>query len=317
MERKKVIIDTDCGSDDAVAIAMALNEPSIEILMFTTVHGNVSAKQAAINTLTTIEYSNTYEPPVYIGCAKPLLRSSEFAYETHGDDGLGDLGFVPKRLKVAKGNGVIKLIEALEKANDKEIEVITLGTLTNIAIAMRMAPNVMKKIKRISMMGTQGVGRGNVTPVAEFNIWQDAEAAKIVFEFGVPILAVGWDACLDEALLNSDDIQKIREGSKLGKFAMDCNRQLMKLNRERFGYDVLDLADPSAISAILYPESIKVCDDYYCEVDVSSGISYGSVLVYDEFDSKNKPNAAICSKLHGDKFKQYMYKTLCESQKRN
>jgi len=139
--------------------------------------------------------------------------------------------------------------------------------------------------------------------------------AKIVFEFGVPILAVGWDACLDEALLDSDDIKKIRNGSELGKFAMDCNRQLMELNRERFGYDVLDLADPSAISAILYPESIKECDDDYCEVDTSSSLSYGSVLVYDKFASTNKPNAAICSKLHGDKFKQYMYKTLCQSQK--
>ncbi len=314
MKKRKVIIDTDCGSDDAMAIAMALNEPTIEILFFTTVHGNVTAKQAAINTLTTIEYSKTYEPPVYIGCKKPLIRDSHFAFETHGNDGMGDIGLVPKRLKIKKGYGVLKLIEALTNAEDQEIEIITLGTLTNIAIAMRIAPDVMKKAKRISMMGSQGLGKGNVTPMAEFNIWQDAEAAKIVFEFGVPLLVVGWDACLGDAMLDSADLEKISSGSKLGKFTIDCNRQLLEMNRDRFGVELLDMADPAAMSAILNSDTICDCDDYYCEVDISTGPSYGAVLVYDNFECKKPANAAVCSKLHGSKFKDYLYKTLCESQ---
>ena len=110
-ERKKLIIDTDCGSDDAMAIAMALRDPGYEILCFTTVTGNVDARQAALNTLFTIEAAGTYEPPVYIGCELPLLVPFVGAAETHGQDGMGDMGLVPKRLKVAEGNGVLKIAE--------------------------------------------------------------------------------------------------------------------------------------------------------------------------------------------------------------
>jgi len=314
MDKRKIIIDTDCGSDDAMAIAMALNEPSVHIELITTVHGNVSAKQAMINTLTTIEYAKSYEPPVYLGCEKPLLIESHFAFETHGDDGMGDIGLKPKRLKACEGNGVIALLKCLEESEQGEIELITIGTLTNIAVAIRMAPEVMKKVKRISIMGTSGLGPGNVTPVAEFNIWQDAEAAKIVFAFDVPLFVIGWDACLGEAMLDKDDIKKIREGSPLGQFAIDCNRQLMLMNRERFGSDVLDMADPAALAAILYPECIKTVGDYYCEIDTSSGISYGAAMVYDCADWGKKPNVTIVSALHGEKFKNYLYQTLCASQ---
>lgn len=180
--KKKIIIDTDCGSDDAMAIAMALNDPTYEIQLITTVSGNVPVQQATINTLTTIEYAGTYEPPVYMGCEKMLLRELECAYETHGQDGMGDIGLVPKRLKAAEGNGVIKLIEALRNSEPGEIDIVALGPLTNLAIAIRLDYEVMKKAGRIVIMGTAGLGDGNVTPVAEFNIWQDAEAAKIVTE---------------------------------------------------------------------------------------------------------------------------------------
>ena len=167
-EKKKIIIDTDCGSDDAMAIAMALNDPTYEIQLITTVSGNVPVQQATINTLTTIEYAGTYEPPVYMGCEKMLLRELECAYETHGQDGMGDIGLVPKRLKAAEGNGVIKLIEALRNSEPGEIDIVALGPLTNLAIAIRLDYEVMKKAGRIVIMGTAGLGDGNVTPVTLF-----------------------------------------------------------------------------------------------------------------------------------------------------
>ena len=106
MDRKKLIIDTDCGSDDAVAIAMVLNDPNFEVIMCTTVSGNVNCKQAAINTLTTIEHAGTYEPPVYMGAIDMLLRDMQYAAETHGEDGMGDIGLVPHRLKIGEGNEI-------------------------------------------------------------------------------------------------------------------------------------------------------------------------------------------------------------------
>ncbi len=309
--KEKLIIDTDCGSDDAMAIAMALNDPAYEILFMTTVSGNVEVGQATINALTTIEYAETYEPPVYRGSEKMLLRNLVYAHETHGSDGMGDIGLQPKRLKASDGNAVIKIIEALNKSEKDEISIIALGPLTNIALAIRLDYEAMKKAKRIVIMGTAGDGDGNVTPVAEFNIWQDAESAKIVTESGLEnIVYVGWSACLGDAMLNPKEIEKIRTGSKLGKFSIDCNKNLLEMNRERFGDDYLDMADPAAIAAALYPECIEKCEKYYCEVDVTNGPSYGNVLVDFNHVTEKTPNVYICSKLHAEKYKDYIYQTL-------
>lgn len=311
IERKKIIIDTDCGSDDAVAIAMALNDPKYEIQMITTVSGNVPMLQATKNTLTTIEYAGTYEPPVYMGSDMMLLRQLSYAYETHGSDGMGDIGFAPKKLKPSEGNGVIKMIEALRNSKDGEIDIIAIGPLTNIALAIRLDYEAMKKAGRIVIMGTAGLGDGNVTPVAEFNIWQDPEAAKIVTESGLKeIIFVGWDACLGDSMLNPKDIEKIRTGSALGRFAMDCNKNLLEMNRERFGDDYLDMADPSAMAAALYPECIERCDKYYCQVDTSNGIGYGAMMVDKNSVLGKEPNIYICSKLFPDKYKEYVFRTL-------
>lgn len=309
--KKKLIIDTDCGSDDAMAIAMALNDPKYEILMFSTVSGNVCMEQATINTLTTIEYADTYEPPVYKGTDKMLFKELVFAHETHGEDGMGDIGLVPKHLRAAEGNGVLKMIEALRASEDGEIDIVALGPLTNLAIAIRLDYAAMKKAGRVVIMGTAGLGPGNVTPVAEFNIWQDAEAAKIVVESGLEnIIFVGWDACCGDAMLNPEEIEEIRNSGPLGKFAIECNRQLMELNHERFGGNYLDMADPSAMAAALYPECIEHCEKYYCEVDVTNGPSYGNVLVDTMHWSGKEPNCYICSKLYPDKYKEYIYRTL-------
>ena len=310
MEKRKLIIDTDCGSDDAVAIAMAMREPSVEVLMLVTVDGNVPMEQAAKNTLTALEYADTYYPPVYRGSSRPLLREPVYAYETHGSDGLGDLGFVPKKTCLSEGNGIVKMLEILQKSNPGEIEIVTLGPLTNLAIALMLDSAALSKAKRIYSMASSGLGIGNVSPVAEFNIWHDAESAKIFLEANLPITFIGWDACLGEAMLEEDDIEKIRNSGTLGRFAIDSNRQLLELNRSRFGRPALDMADPAAMAAVLCPECIKDCNEYFCEIDISQGPSYGAMLVdrYHEFGKK--PNAALVSSLKAGLYKQYLVKTL-------
>jgi len=308
---KKLIIDTDCGSDDAMAIAMALNDSAYHIELITTVAGNVTMEQATKNALTTIEYAGTYEPPVYRGTDRMLLRDLVYAHETHGKDGMGDIGLRPRQLRARKENGILKMLEVLRESKMGEIDIIALGPLTNLALAIRLNYEAMKKAGRIVIMGTAGLGAGNVTPVAEFNIWQDAEAAKIVTESGLKqIIFVGWDACLGECMLNPQEIEKVRNGSELGKFAIDCNRQLLEMNRKRFGDDYLDMADPAAVAAALYPECIARCEEYYCEVDISNGPSYGAVLVDVNCFSGKEPNVYICSKLHADKYKDYIFRML-------
>ena len=310
-KRKKLIIDTDCGSDDAMAIAMALNDERYEIIMITTVSGNVRMKQATYNTLTTLKVTDSYYPPVYMGTDEMLVRDWVGAAETHGNDGMGDLNLVDYSLKPQEAYAVIKMLEALRDSEDGEIDIIALGPLTNLALAIRLEPEIMKKAGRIVVMGTAGLGTGNVSPVAEFNIWQDAEACKVVLESGIdPLIFVGWDACLDEAMLNAEEIRTIRESGPLGRFCIDSNITLQVMNRDRFGDDYLDMADPAAMAAALYPECIENCDKYYCEVETGKGPSYGGVLVDFYHFSGKEPNAYICSKLKPDLYKNYIFRTL-------
>lgn len=309
MSRKKIIIDTDGGSDDAVAIIMALNDPSYDVVMISTVAGNVPMEQAARNVLTVIEHAGAYEPPVYRGCGKMLFRELECAYDAHGKDGLGDVGFAPKRLKVQEENGVTAMLRMLRESEDGEIDIIALGPLTNLALAARLDEEVFCKSGHIVSMGTAGLGDGNVSPVAEYNIWQDAEAAKIVLESGhEKIMFVGWDACLGDCMLSADEIKVLQESGEAGKFAMECSRQLMELNRKKYGAFSLDLADPVAMAAALHPECIEKCAPYYCQVDISAGPGYGAVMVDKQNILEKKPNACICSKLDAVKFKEYLYR---------
>lgn len=310
-QTKKIIIDTDCGSDDAMAIAMALNDPNYEILMLSTVSGNVHVSQATLNTLTTIEHAGTYEPQVYVGSDKMLIRKLDYAHETHGNDGMGDIGLEPYRLKAQTENGVLRMLDLLKASDPGEIDLIAIGPLTNIALAIRLDLEAVKKAGRIVIMGSAGLGDGNATPVAEFNIWQDAEAAKIVTEAGLNnIMFVGWDASLGDSMLTPIEIAKIKSSGDLGKFTIDCNKDLIEMNKSRFGDAYLDMADPAAMAAALYPDCIETCDKYYCEIDTTNGPSYGAMLVDKNNVTGKTPNAYVCSKLNARKYKQYIYKTL-------
>ena len=310
MGKRKLIIDTDCGSDDAVAIAMALRNPDVEVLMISTVCGNVSMEQAVQNTLTTLEYADTYFPPVYRGCSSPLLRKASFAFETHGNDGLGDHGFMPKKLKPASGNGIVEMLSLLREAHPGEIEIVTLGPLTNLAVARMLDPETLRRVKRISSMGGTGLGYGNVSPLAEFNIWQDGEAAKILLDFGAPLMFIGWDACLGDAIFQEHEIHHIETSGELGRFAIQCNSRLIELNKTRFGSAVIDMADPAAMAAVLWPECIKTCAEYPCEVEITNGPSYGALIVDRNHEFGRKPNAVICSELHAGLFKQCVINAL-------
>ena len=309
--RQKIIIDTDCGSDDAMAIAMALNDENYEILMINTVTGNVRVEQAIANTLTTIKVAASYAPPVYRGASETLVRDWVGAQDVHGNDGMGDFDLVDYSMKPAEGNGILKMLEVLKENEEGTIDIITLGPLTNIALGILLDPETMSRASRIVMMASAGLGWGNVSPVAEFNIWQDPEACKIVLDSQIrEKVFVGWDACLDEAMLTSQEIDEIRESGPLGRFCIDSNIVLMNMNKERFGSKCLDMADPAAMAAALYPPCIMDYDKYYCEVDISKGPCYGALLVDNFRFSGKQPNAYIVSRLKPDLYKQYIYKTL-------
>lgn len=307
--KKKLIIDTDGCSDDAMAIMMALKDERYQVEMISTVDGGVSTKQAALNVLVVEEYAKTYYPPVYEGATKSFLRSERHGIASlHGKDGMGDLFLAPKKLKIKKENGVDKILETLKNNKAKTIKIIALGPLTNIALAIMNDPKTMARVKEIDIMGTGGLGLGNVTPAAECNIWQDPIATQIVLESNLPLMFVGWDACRGDAFLHEEEIDRIANSGKLGKLAIDCNRLMIDLNVKRMNKRWIDLADVAAMAAALEPSVIDTCDKYYLNCDTSGGISDGAVLVDVLGTTGKDPNAYVCSKLKADKYKEYILK---------
>ena len=308
--RQKIIIDTDCGSDDAMAIAMALNDERYEVMMITTVSGNVRVDQATYNTLTTIRMSDSYHPPVYVGRNDMLKRKWEGSDDTHGMDGMGDEDLVDYSLKYDEGDAVEKIIEALNDNPDKTIDIITLGPLTNIATIIDKDPEVLKKARRIIMMATPGTASGNVTANAEFNVWQDGEAFDRVINAGLDNLtAVGWSACLDEAMLDEKEIEIIKRSNELGHFLIRANKTLVGLNETRFGYKCLDMADPAAMAAALLPECIKDSRPCHIQVNLSDDEYYGEVYI----DYVKKPNVTLVTALKDDIYTGYIMSTLTKS----
>jgi hypothetical protein len=176
------LIDTDVASDDAVALIMALRAPDVGVVAITTVAGNVEVQQATRNALYTVELCGA-DVPVYVGAEKPLLRPHENATWFHGNDGLGEHGYPPARQAPAKTHAVEAIIEAIE--SHPGLVVVTLGPLTNLALAVLRKPSIADKVGRCVVMGGGPCTEGNVTPAAEYNIWVDPEAARIVLHSGL------------------------------------------------------------------------------------------------------------------------------------
>lgn len=309
MEKRKLIIDTDCGSDDAMAIAIALNDPAYEIVMFTTLSGNVNSRQAAANLLTTLKVSDSYYPPVYIGEDRPLKREFIGASDTHGQDGMGDLDLVDYSLMPEKGDGVDKIIETLEKSKEGSIDIVTLGPLTNLSKVAMKSPELLRKAGKIFCMASQGFGEGNMSEFAEFNIFQDPEACQIVLDLRLDNLYfVSWDACLGECILDEEDIDELNKMSRLSNFMIRCNRQLLELNRQRFEEDCLDMADPAAMIAYLNPECIEDCRKFYCNVMLKDDDPhYGELLIEEDIE---RANVYLVSRLNGAIYKRILKERL-------
>ncbi len=274
---RKFIIDTDTASDDAVALVMALQYPDIDVLAITTVAGNVPLKQGTQNALYTVELCGK-DTPVYAGCAKPILRNLSTAENVHGNDGMGDIGLPLNGRIPADGHGVDILREVIN-ANANDITLITLGPLTNVAVALLREPELAQKVSHCYIMGGIGSGHGNITPGAEFNVWVDPEAAKIVFESGMPITMVGWDISWKYATFNkaeSDDIRQI--GTPLAEFVVDIQATLDEYAKAESGLAGFDLPDPITVAIAIDP-SIGEFKQYHVDVTTGDGLARGLTMV--------------------------------------
>jgi purine nucleosidase len=307
---KKYIIDTDTASDDAVALIMALKEPSIRVEAITVVAGNLPIELALKNALISVETANTYFPPVYQGMAKPLLKELYTSEFVHGADGMGNMDLPDPKIIPEKEHAVDALIRIVEENSD-QLELITLGPLTNIAMACLKAPDTMRKLKGITIMGGAGLGPGNITPVAEFNIYVDAEAANVVFNSKIPIFLVGWDVSMETTFINVRDIEALlKSGSRIAEFCIRCNRSLQEFNLQRMNKHGFDLPDPVTMAAALYPDTVCETFDAYAYVEYKSESAYGQVIIDYMNILGKQTNIKVCKSLDGNKFKEHLFQLL-------
>jgi purine nucleosidase len=303
------LIDTDTASDDAVALVMALNQPEVQVEAITVVAGNVPLAQAVQNALYTVERCDK-RVPVYEGLAKPLLRPLETAQFVHGQDGMGDIGLpLQGRLPVA-GHAVTAIIETIHQFAG-EIILVTLGPLTNIAAALLQEPTIAQKVKSCVIMGGTGQGYGNVTPVAEYNIWVDPEAAKLVFHSGLPIKMVGWDISHAYAVFNPAESQRLRHlGTPLAHFCVDIQAVLDRFAREESGQAGFDLPDPITMAIALDPAVATRTKRLFVTVETQSDLCRGQTVVDHLGVTRNKPNVEVVLEASRDCFLRLLYRSL-------
>lgn len=274
---RNFIIDTDTASDDAVALVMALRQLDIDVKAITVVAGNVPLEMGVQNALYTVELCGA-DTPVFAGCAKPLLRDLETAQAVHGRDGLGDIGLPLQGRSPASGQAVDVLRDVIN-ANAGDITLVTLGPLTNVALALLCEPELAQRVSHCWIMGGIGAGHGNVTPTAEFNIWVDPEAAKIVYESGMAMTMVGWEISWKYATFDAEQAAEIRSvGTRLAEFVVDIQATLTEFSVTENALPGFDLPDPITMAAAIDP-GIAEYKNYRVDVTTGEGLARGITVV--------------------------------------
>ena len=314
------LIDTDTASDDAVALIMALRAPDVRLAAITVVAGNVEVQQATRNALYTVELCGA-NVPVYSGAEKPLLRTYENATWFHGRDGLGDHNYPAARQGAEKLHAVDALIETIEA--NPGLVLVTLGPLTNVALALSKKPGIAAKVGRCVVMGGAPCCEGNVTPAAEYNIWVDPEAARIVMRSGLPVELIGWQLCRGDAVLRESEITQVKSfNTKLARFAVECNSHARTAYKIQTGEDGICLPDPVAMCLALDPTVGVEWSEHYIEVETQSELTRGMTVV-DRLnvaaDERNRalwapalrgPKTKICWSIDNQRWKEALYAAL-------
>ncbi len=287
-----ILIDTDTAADDAIALLIAFAEPSVEIAAITAVAGNCRVEQALQNALYVAEVCGA-TVPVHVGAARPLAGPLATAEMVHGADGMGDAGLPIGGRTPADGDAIDVILEMADR-HAGALTLVMLGPLTNLALALARDPDLADKIARCVVMGGTGDGVGNVTPVAEYNIWVDPEAARTVFTSGLPITMVGCDASRRDASFGDADVAAWRAlGTARAALAIDATAGLRRFVRSRRNTDVFDLPDPLALAVALDETLVTKAEFLNVAVEVRAEFSRGATVVDHRGLTGRPPNATV------------------------
>jgi len=323
--RKRVIIDTDPGVDDALAMLLALRSPELKVEAITTVNGNVPLEQATKNAALLLDLLNPEPRPILArGAAQPLKKRPLRAQSVHGSNGLGDLN----RLKNPDGSrrypdpelhrhtlDATELLFDLLKRYPDELSLIALGPLTNLAEALATDEKRVKRLREVIIMGGAIRVPGNITPAAEFNIFVDPHAANRVFASGLPIKLVPLDVT-EKVYLKSKEIENLAQAMEptLGMFLSDSTSKAMKYMQQTRGMAGIYLHDPLAVGVAIRPSIVKTTP-LHVDIETRRGITQGMTLadlraIRD--DLKQPPNMHVALGVAAERFLSFFKERLCQ-----
>lgn len=289
---RKIIIDTDPGQDDAVAILLAFgSKDDVDVQAIVTVAGNVPLALTEKNARKICELAGRSDVPVYAGCVRPMARALVTAEHVHGQTGLDGPVLPDPKMPLQTQHGVDYLVDALRAAPAGTITLCTLGPLTNIAMALVKAPDIAPKVKELVMMGGAYFEVGNITPAAEFNIYVDPQAADVVMRSGIPIVIQSLDVT-HKVLSTRERIEKIRKlANKCGKAVAEMLSFSERFDLEKYGSNGAPLHDPTVIAYLLKPELFKG-RQINVEIETTSPLTMG-MSVADWWRVTDRPRNAL------------------------
>lgn len=300
-KQQKIIIDTDPGQDDAVAILLALASPELDILGITAVAGNVPLKLTEKNARKICELAGKPDTKVFSGAIRPLVRELVTAEEVHGKTGLNGPQLPEPTMKLQPQYAVDWIVETLMTEEAGTVTLCVLGPLTNIALALIREPKIAKRVQRIVLMGGGYFEQGNVTPSAEFNIYVDPHAADVVFRAGIDIVMMPLDVT-HKALTKKSRVERFRKlGTRVGVATAEMLDFFERYDEEKYGSDGGPLHDPCVIAWLLQPDLFK---GRQCNVTIEtlSELTMGATVV-DWWGVTKKPkNALVMRDIDDDGF---------------
>ncbi len=289
MTKRKIIIDTDPGQDDAVAILLALASPELELLGVTCVAGNVPLELTAKNARIVCELAGRPETRVFAGCDRPMARKLVTAEHVHGKTGLDGITLPDPIMPLETQHAVDFLIETLRREPAGSVTLCPIAPLTNIATAIQRAPDIVPRIAEIVLMGGGCFEGGNITPAAEFNIYVDPEAAKIVFDAGVKLTVMPLDVT-HKALTNRARVEAFRNAGRVGPAVASWTDFFERFDKEKYGSEGAPLHDPCTVAYLLRPELFSG-RFINVEIETGSDLTLGMTVADWWRVSRRAPNA--------------------------
>jgi len=301
MTPRKIIIDTDPGQDDAVAILLALASPELDVLGITCVAGNVPLPLTARNARVVCELAGRPAVPVFAGCDRPLARDLVTAEYVHGKSGLDGIALPDPQMPLQTGHAVEFIIDTLRGLPEGAVTLCPLGPLTNIATAFQRAPEIVSRVAEIVLMGGGCFEGGNTTPAAEFNIYVDPEAADIVFKSGVPLVVMPLDVT-HKVLTTRARIEAFRAlGTRVGHAVASWTDFFERFDMAKYGSDGAPLHDPCVIAYLLAPNLFQG-RHINVEIETGSALTRGMTVADWWRVTKRPPNAMFMREVDADGF---------------